>query len=132
MPNAKTRRSMIRSFTDHAANERTYLAWVRTAVALMGLGFVIERFDLFVRYLAASGSEAVAADPIARIAGLVLILFGVLVLVISTVRYLGFKRLISDTAEREFGSSRSDLVLVAVVCLLGALMSLYLVRGLLL
>ncbi len=121
---------MIQSFTDHAANERTYLAWIRTAVALMGLGFVIERFDLFVQYLAESGSHAVAADPTARFAGLVLIFFGVLVLAISTARYLSFKSLIADAEEREFGSSRTDLVLVAIVCLLCAMMALYLVRGL--
>ena len=120
---------MIRSFTDHAANERTYLAWIRTAVALMGLGFVVERFDLFVQYLAASGSDVLAADPTAKIAGFVLIFFGIVVLTVSTARYLIFKRLIADSHEREFASSRTDLVLVAVVCLLGALMTLYLVRG---
>lgn len=54
---------MIRSFTDHAANERTYLAWIRTAVALMGLGFVVERFDLFVQYLAANGSGGQRPTP---------------------------------------------------------------------
>lgn len=120
---------MIRSFTDHAANERTYLAWIRTAVALMGLGFVVERFDLFVRFLASGQANAPPADPLARLAGLVLIFFGVLVLGVSTARYLRFKRLIADEAVREFGSSRSDLVLVAVVCLLGALMAAYLLRG---
>jgi len=122
---------MIRSFTDHAANERTYLAWIRTAVALMGLGFVIERFDLFVQHLAATGAADLPADPVARVAGLVLIFFGILVLAISTARYLRFKQLIAAHEEREFGSSRTDLVLVAVVCLLAALMAVYLVRGVL-
>ncbi|MEJ2362577.1 MAG: DUF202 domain-containing protein [Gammaproteobacteria bacterium] len=42
---------MIDNFRDHAANERTYLAWIRTAIALMAFGFVIEKFDLFLRYL---------------------------------------------------------------------------------
>jgi putative membrane protein len=118
---------MIRSFTDHAANERTYLAWIRTAVALMGLGFVVERFDLFVQYLGANGSE-LPSDPLVKLAGLALIFFGVLVLAVSTARYLRFKRLIAEEAVREFGSSRTDLVLVAVVSLLGALMAAYLLR----
>jgi len=55
----------------------------------------------------------------------------VLVLGVSTARYLRFKRLIADEVAREFGSSRSDLVLVAVVCLLGVLMAAYLLRGVL-
>jgi putative membrane protein len=38
---------MIRNFSDHAANERTFLAWVRTAIAVMAFGFLVERFDRF-------------------------------------------------------------------------------------
>jgi putative membrane protein len=43
---------MIKRYSDHAANERTFLAWVRTAVAIMAFGFVIEKFDLFLVALA--------------------------------------------------------------------------------
>jgi hypothetical protein len=32
---------MITRYSDHAANERTFLAWVRTAIAMMAFGFVI-------------------------------------------------------------------------------------------
>ena len=41
---------MIPHFSDLSANERTYLAWIRTAVSLMGFGFLIERFDVFLVY----------------------------------------------------------------------------------
>jgi putative membrane protein len=37
---------------EHLANQRTLLAWIRTAIALMGLGFVVARFALFLRGLA--------------------------------------------------------------------------------
>ena len=43
---------MIQSFSDHAANERTFLAWVRTGIAVIAFGFVIEKFNLFVLTLA--------------------------------------------------------------------------------
>jgi hypothetical protein len=33
---------MIRGYSDHAANERTFLAWVRTGIAVIAFGFVIE------------------------------------------------------------------------------------------
>lgn len=36
---------------DHQANERTFLAWLRTALALIGLGFAIARFGLFTRQM---------------------------------------------------------------------------------
>jgi putative membrane protein len=38
--------------TDHLANERTFLAWVRTALGLIGLGFVLARMGLFLRQIA--------------------------------------------------------------------------------
>lgn len=37
---------------DHLANERTFLAWIRTSIALMGFGFVVVKFSLFIRQLA--------------------------------------------------------------------------------
>ena len=40
---------MIRNFRDHAANERTFLTWVRTAIAVMAFGFLIERFNLLLK-----------------------------------------------------------------------------------
>lgn len=43
-----------RHVTDHLANERTFLAWVRTALALLGFGFVLARMGLFLRQLAAA------------------------------------------------------------------------------
>ena len=39
---------MIRGYSDHAANERTFLAWVRTGIAVIAFGFVIEKFNLFL------------------------------------------------------------------------------------
>ena len=36
---------------DHMANERTFLAWVRTSVGIMAFGFVVEKFALFMKRL---------------------------------------------------------------------------------
>lgn len=118
---------MIDDYRDHAANERTYLAWVRTALAFMAFGLLVERFDLFLQALpglAGSVRSASAADA-TRAAGMVLIALGVVVLGTASHRYLRFKRLIRSEARSEFASSRSDLVLVAIVALLGAGMAAY-------
>ena len=45
-------------FRDHAANERTMLAWLRTGIALMAFGFAIARFALFLRQLTEARGEA--------------------------------------------------------------------------
>ena len=47
---------MIRDYADHAANERTFLAWLRTGMAVIAFGFVIEKFNLFVLTLADANS----------------------------------------------------------------------------
>jgi hypothetical protein len=48
-PNIGSRRgaAMIRSYSDHAANERTFLAWLRTSIAVIAFGFVVEKLNLF-------------------------------------------------------------------------------------
>ena len=51
---------MIRGYSDHAANERTLLAWVRTGIAVIAFGFVIEKFNLFVLTIASSTSTEAA------------------------------------------------------------------------
>ena len=53
---------MIKRYSDHAANERTFLAWVRTAIAVMAFGFIIEKFDLFIKF-AASESLRLQVGP---------------------------------------------------------------------
>lgn len=43
------------------AGERTLLAWIRTGLALMGFGFVVARFGMFLRELAVSGGNVAPA-----------------------------------------------------------------------
>lgn len=64
---------MINRYSDHAANERTFLAWVRTAIAVMAFGFLVEKFDLFLEVAARSlaGKPPSAVTQVARnVAGL--------------------------------------------------------------
>ena len=75
---------MIRGYSDHAANERTFLAWVRTAIAVIAFGFVIEKFNLFV--LTVANAKSLDAErrlqlerlsgPLGRYDGLTLIFSG--------------------------------------------------------
>jgi uncharacterized membrane protein YidH (DUF202 family) len=37
--------------SDYLANERTFLAWIRTSIAVMSLGFVVAKFSLWLRLL---------------------------------------------------------------------------------
>jgi len=55
---------MIEKFADHVANERTFLVRARTAFAVIALGFVVEKFDLFTL----GAGLPLEAAPWARIA----------------------------------------------------------------
>jgi putative membrane protein len=48
---------------DQLANERTYLAWVRTALGLIGLGFVLARMGLFLQQMTLVGGQAPTWNP---------------------------------------------------------------------
>lgn len=50
------------ALSDYLAAERTLLAWIRTGLALMGFGFVVARFGLFLQQLPAT-QRTTAARP---------------------------------------------------------------------
>ena len=47
----------------HMANERTFLAWARTSISMLAFGFVIERFDIFLRHLLALSEGTIKTPP---------------------------------------------------------------------
>ena len=71
------------------ANERTFLAWVRTSIAVMGLGFVIARFGLWLRELAEKINPQAHAGStgISLPLGAIIISFGALLTVLAGWRY---------------------------------------------
>lgn len=66
------------------AAERTFLAWIRTGLALMGFGFVVARFGLFLYEVAALRGTAAPQPGFSRWFGIGLIVLGVLLTAAST------------------------------------------------
>jgi putative membrane protein len=121
---------MIRNFSDHAANERTFLAWVRTAIAVMAFGFVVERFGLFLETANASaGGDHAAARATPHFggpAGLALIALGLVMVAVATLRFVRTARDI-DSPEQHLGpGARFDLALAVLIFLLGGSLLAYL------
>ena len=69
------------------ANERTFLAWVRTGAAIVVFGFAIGRFSIAMRQLTALQGHAVKSMGISVVMGSFTIVAGVLLVVAGSVRY---------------------------------------------
>jgi putative membrane protein len=125
---------MIGGYSDHAANERTFLAWVRTGIAVIAFGFVIEKFNLFLLSIAAAGlgSEMHRSQltdlsgRIGRYDGLVLILGGVGLVLLATARFMRITRLLDDSQMHSASSVRTELILSGALVIVVASYSLYL------
>jgi putative membrane protein len=128
---------MIRGYSDHAANERTFPAWVRTGIAVIAFGFIIEKFNLFVLTIASSASAEVVqrlqlerlSGPLHRHGGVALIFGGLALIVVATARFVRTERLLNDPELHSAGRVRAGLILSLVLVLLVAGFSTYLGLG---
>ena len=85
---------------DHLANERTFLAWIRTAIGIMGFGFVVVKFSLFVKQVSIMlGREtAIQQKGYSAIIGVILVAVGALTSLLAFINYQKVKRQIeTDT-----------------------------------
>lgn len=111
--------------TEYLANERTFLAWIRTSIAIISLGFVVAKFSLWLRELAAQihpqtqTIHAGASIPI----GVTMMALGGLLAVLAAWRYQVVNRAIENGV---VSADRGLVILVTVmVALLCATMIVY-------
>ena len=125
---------MIRDYRDHAANERTFLAWVRTGIAVIALGLVIERFNLFMLTVATSAPAASTpasqlhklSQRVGEYEGFAFILAGVGIVALATARFIRTTRLLDDPQTHPAKSARTELIVSAALVLLVASYGTYL------
>jgi putative membrane protein len=120
---------MIDRYSEHAANERTFLAWVRTAIAIMAFGFLVEKFDLFLEIASkslAGRTLSVSGQLVGNVAGLVLIALGSPTMVLAIIRFRKSVRDIDSIEERSYTGARLDVTLAGLLSLLGAALFVYL------
>jgi putative membrane protein len=97
------------------AAERTFLAWIRTGLALMGFGFVVSRFGLFLRELAAvQKMPQPLSHGISLWLGLGLVVLGVVLNVAALMRY---RRYLKDLAEGIIPQPKARLETLVAVAL---------------
>ncbi|MBE9167349.1 DUF202 domain-containing protein [Pleurocapsales cyanobacterium LEGE 06147] len=75
---------------EHQANERTFLAWLRTSISLIAFGFAIARFGLFLRQLGVAVTQRLEPfHPIfnSQTLGNILVILGIAVIALAAWRY---------------------------------------------
>jgi putative membrane protein len=111
---------------EHLANERTLLAWSRTSITLIALGFGVSRFDVFLRELRLSnGRPGGPSAAFSAAIGLVFVLAGLLTAAAGVIRFLQGRRQIE--AARFEAPLWPYLLLTALMCAVGLALMVYLV-----
>src|SRR5262245_16862592 len=110
------------------AGERTLLAWVRTGLAMMGFGFVVARFGVFLHELAPTAPAA--AHPSGEFSlwlGTVLVALGVLATLLAAWEHVRFRRRLNRGAPYRPERWSLGLIVAVVLAGCGAVMTVYLV-----
>jgi len=100
---------MIRGFNDHAANERTFLAWVRTGLSAIALGIVVKKGSLLALVIAGAPSPLISSstqDCLSSYGGSALIGAGIAAIGGAAVRFVRTALRIDDEAVHSAGVVR--------------------------
>jgi putative membrane protein len=101
----------------HFAAERTFLAWIRTGLALMGFGFVVARFGLFLKELTGSGhAPGVKSYGFSLWAGSAMVLLGAMMNLAAVARHIEVIRRLN---RGESILARPSVIAIAVGIVLG-------------
>jgi putative membrane protein len=112
----------------YLAAERTFLAWVRTSLALMGFGFVIARFALFLRAIGiAEGDRPRLRTMVSPALGFVMVCLGVIVIVLATVRHLEYVRALQRGITNPPLRLRTSLIIAGTLALVGVAIAIHIV-----
>jgi len=117
----------------HMANERTFLAWIRTSIGIMAFGFVVEKFALFMKQMSIILGKSTFENTMppshgySSIIGIFLVGLGTLLVLLAFVRYKKVERqIVSDTFQP---SSILDIILTIAILAVGIFLVTYLIHS---
>lgn len=118
---------MIKNFSDLSANERTYLSWIRTAIAMMAFGFLIEKFELFLRVIAAEvhTQQHLHSSVTIETVGILMMVISVMIMIGSSVRYLKQYNDISSSEEKKSAAGGIGFILALLMIMISLFLVIY-------
>jgi putative membrane protein len=123
----------VRNRRVHMANERTFLAWIRTSIGIMAFGFVVEKFALFIKQMSLILGNAniqnvsPPSHGYSAIVGIFLVGFGTLMGLLAFVRYKKVERQINEDTYQP--SSILYILLTISVLAVGIFLVVYLIHS---
>jgi putative membrane protein len=114
---------------NHLANERTFLAWIRTSIGIMAFGFVVVKFSLFVKQISLilSKTDIVQSKGYSSVAGIVIVVVGAFTAVLSYARYKHTERQLREGRFRN--SSLLITLLTVFIFVVSVFLVVYLVKS---
>ena len=124
-----TEQFKTQSVSDHLANERTFLAWVRTSVGIMAFGFVVVKFTLFIKQIGLLlGKEVVIHQHgYSAFIGILLVAAGALTTLLSYIRYARIKKQIDSNSFKS--SSMLTILLTLLILVISISLVAYLIQS---
>jgi putative membrane protein len=121
---------MITRYTDHAANERTFLAWIRTGLAVIAFGFFLVKLNVFVDVTGGGSLPHPLAENVvavaARYAGLAMVVTGIAIIGRSSAGFERTRRAIDRDDVIQMPRSHVESLLSVVLAIAVAIFCVYL------
>ncbi|MBW2094120.1 MAG: DUF202 domain-containing protein [Deltaproteobacteria bacterium] len=125
------KQSRVKNRRVHLANERTFLAWMRTSLGIMAFGFIVEKFLIFPLQDKAGSAQHIqqigGKCECLRYFGLFLIFLGAAAAILSTYRFLKTEKEISENTFRP--TVAPDVLLALLLGSIGVLLVIYLINA---
>jgi uncharacterized membrane protein YidH (DUF202 family) len=123
----------VRDRRVHMANERTFLAWIRTSLGIMAFGFVIEKFAFFLKQMSiilqqsTTGNILPTSQGYSAIIGIFLVGLGTLLVLLAFIRYKKVERQIDTNTFQK--SSIHEIILTVSILAVGIFLVSYLIQN---
>lgn len=128
--------SSLSTFRDHMANERTFLAWIRTSIGIMAFGFVVEKFSFFLKQIAyflgkpyapTTQNISLPLPGYSPVFGITLVALGALISLLAFLKYKKIKTQINDDNYKP--TNLLDVLLALTVFFIGIFLTIYLIKS---